>query len=68
MYCNIFFRIVAPIQEAADVALMSLKEKQLSLYNEEQKLAQIQKLIVKLKNDFDEKMGEKEQLVKTVNK
>lgn len=47
---------------------MSLKEKQLSLYKEEQKLAQIQKLIIKLKNDFDEKMGEKEQLVKTVNK
>lgn len=62
-----FIRIVAPKKEFADAALADLKEKEIELLTAQQKLSQIQKLLLKLKIDFDIKMEEKEQLVKKVN-
>jgi len=62
-----FTRIVAPKKEAADSALADLNEKEAELLTAQQKLSQIQKLLLKLKIDFDIKMEEKEQLVKKVN-
>jgi len=47
--------------------LADLNEKEAALLTAQQKLSQIQKLLLKLKIDFDIKMEEKEQLVKKVN-
>jgi len=47
--------------------LADLNEKEAELITAQQKLSQIQKLLLKLKIDFDIKMEEKEQLVKKVN-
>jgi len=62
-----FIRIVAPKKESAEAALADLNEKEAELLTAQQKLSQIQKLLLKLKIDFDIKMEEKEQLVKKVN-
>jgi len=68
-YKNIssYIRIVAPKKESADAALSDLKQKETELLTAQQKLSDIQKLLLKLKTDFDKKMEEKEQLVKKVN-
>jgi len=47
--------------------LADLKEKETELLAAQQKLSEIQKLLLKLKIDFYIKMEEKEQLVKKVN-
>lgn len=57
---------MAPKKASADAALESLKNKQLELFNAQNMLLELQKLLLKLENDFDKKMKEKEQLVKKV--
>ncbi|XP_025195967.1 dynein heavy chain 2, axonemal [Melanaphis sacchari] len=60
----IIYKIVAPKKESADAALSDLKQKENELLTAQQKLSEIQKLLLQLKTDFDKKMEEKEQLVK----
>ncbi|XP_026819508.1 dynein heavy chain 2, axonemal-like [Rhopalosiphum maidis] len=60
----IIYKIVAPKKESADAALSDLKQKETELLTAQQKLSDIQILLLKLKTDFDKKMEEKEQLVK----
>lgn len=59
--------MVAPKKETADAALASLNEKQLALSSAQEKLFELQKLLLKLNEDFEKKMVEKEQLIKKVN-
>lgn len=68
MQVFLFIRIVAPKKELAEAALNSLHEKQMALAAAQDKLAQLQNLLIQLKNDFDMKMVEKEQLIKKVIK
>lgn len=63
----ILIRYVAPKKASAEAASASLKEKQLALSAAQEKLADLQKLLSKLKEDFKNKMIEKEQLIKKVN-
>lgn len=67
-YFFFFFRIVAPKKQAADDALASLKSKQLLLANAQNTLLGLQNLLSQLEIDFNQKMKEKEQLVKKVKK
>lgn len=58
---------MAPKKATADAALSSLNEKQLALAAAQEKLSELQKLLLKLNDDFKKKMEEKEQLIKKVN-
>lgn len=63
---TILIRIVAPKKASADAALASLEEKQLALSSAQENLLQLQELLENLNNDFNQKMAEKEQLIKKV--
>lgn len=62
------YRIVAPKQEKLEQAMKTLEEKRALLAAAKKKLEELSLMLQKLKEDYDIKMKEKEELIRKVLK